>query len=227
MWEALRDLLDNASTKLGHTQVLRKFTAPRPSPDETVTQYFTKLIAFRKKFIGTTENITDDDKKTHIFTTLCKSYETTIQILEQRIPAPTAQHCMDAIGEFTEQMTVTHEIGEASTGAALYSRGGNCGGSRGGQGGGRGGGRGKGRQKHKCTYCKMDNHTTETCAKRKHTESDTTTSRNNEQTCYHCGLTGHFKADCVHFKRARDQRNKVNKGTASASLATVGDCDLI
>ena len=82
MWEALRDRLDNASTKLGRTQVLRKFTASRPLADETVTQYFTKLIAFRKKLIGTTENITDDAMKTHIFTTLSNSYETTIQILE-------------------------------------------------------------------------------------------------------------------------------------------------
>jgi len=70
MWEALMDRLDNASTKLSRTQVLRKFTVSRPSPAETVTQYFTKLIAFHKKLIGTTKNISDDTMKTHIFTTL-------------------------------------------------------------------------------------------------------------------------------------------------------------
>ena len=43
------------------------------------------------KLIGTTENITDDAIKTHIFTTLHNSYEMTIQILEQQIHAPTAQ----------------------------------------------------------------------------------------------------------------------------------------
>jgi len=168
MLEALRDRLDNASTKLSHTQVLRKFTGSRPSPDETVTQYFTKLIAFRKKLIGSTENITDDTMKTHILTTLSNSYATTIQILEQSIPAPTAQQCMDAIREYAERTTLTKEIGGASTRAALYSRGGNRGRGRqdGGQGGGHGGGRGNGRQKHKCTYCKMDNHTTEACGKR-------------------------------------------------------------
>ena len=159
MWEALRDRLDNASMKLGRTQVRRKFTASRPSPDETGTQYFTKLIAFRKKLIGTTDNITNDAMKTNICTTLSNSYEMTIQILEQRIPAPSAQQCMDVICEYAERTTLTKEIGDAATGAALYSRGGNCG--HGGQGGGRGGGRGNGRQKHKCTYCKMDNHTTE------------------------------------------------------------------
>jgi len=130
--------------------------------------------------------------------------------------------------EYAERTTLTKEIGDASTGAALYSRGGNRG--RGRRSDGRRSGRGNGRQKQKCTYCKMDNHTTEACGKRKRTENDngdTNTSRNDERTCYHCGLTGHFKTDCIHFKRARDQRNKVNKGTASASLATAGDRDLI
>jgi len=239
MWETLRNRLDNTSTKLSRTQVLRKFTAARPSPDETVTPYFTKLIAFRKKLIGTTENITDDAMKTHIFTTLSNSYETTIQILEQQIPAPTAQQCMDAFLEYAEQTTLTQEIGDASTGAALYSCGGNrgCGSGRGrgGRGGRRGGGRGNGCQKQKCTYCKMDNHTTEACRKRKHTETDTNTgskniggtntSRNDERICCHCGLSGHFKSHCIHFKRAWDQRNKVNKGTAL--LATAGDRDQI
>jgi len=243
MWEALWDRLDNALMKLSRTQVLRKFTASRPSPDETVTKYITKLIAFRKKLIGTTENITDDAMKTHIFTTLSNSYETTIQILEQRIPAPTAQQCMDVIREYAKRTTLNKEIGDVSTGAALYTRGGNRG--RGGRGGGLGGGRGNGCQKHKCTYCKMDNHTTEACGKRKQAENDTNTggtntggtntggtntggtntSRNDERTCFHCGLSGNFKSDCIHFKRARDQRNKLNKGTAS--LATAGDRDLI
>jgi hypothetical protein len=127
MWEALRDRLDNASMKLGRTQVLRKFTACRPSPDETVTQYFTKLITFRKRQIGTTEHITDDAMKTHIFTTQSNSYETTIQIVEQRIPTPTAQQCMDTIHEYCEQTTLTKEIGDGSTRAALYSRVGNHG----------------------------------------------------------------------------------------------------
>ena len=233
MWEALRARLDNASTKLGRTQLLGKFTASRPSRDEMVTQYFTKLITFHKKLIGTTENITNDAMKTHIFTTLSISYETTIQILEQRIPSPTAQQYMDMICEYAEQTTLNNEIRDASTGVALYSHGGKPGrGAQGGaQGGGEGGGRGGGRgnrcQKHKCTYCKMDNHTTQACGKRKYTESETNTSRNDERTCYHCGLTGHFKADCVHFKCAREQRNKVNKGTASASLATARDNDLV
>ena len=73
----------------------------------------------------------------------------------------------------------------------------------------------------------MDNHTTEACGKRENAESHSNTSRNDERTCYHCCLTGHFKADCIHFKRARDQHKKVKKGTASVLFATAADRDLI
>ena len=59
-------------------------------------------------------------------------------MLEQRIPAPMALQCMDAIRKYAERTTQTKEIGDASTGAALYTRGGNCG--RGCGRGGRGGG---------------------------------------------------------------------------------------
>jgi hypothetical protein len=123
MWEALRGQLDNASRKLGRTKVLRKITTSRPSPDETVSQYFTTLIVFRTKLIGNTKNITNDGMKTHMFTTVSNSYETTIQIIVQLIPTPTAEQCMDAICEYAEHTDLSTEIGYASTGAALYSRG--------------------------------------------------------------------------------------------------------
>jgi len=134
---------------------------------------------------------------------------------------------MDAIRKYAKRTTMTTEMKDACTRAALSSRGGNCGCGRGGRGGGLAGGQGNGRQKHKCSYCKMGNHSAKACTKRRHAEIDGNISRNIEQKCYHCGLTGHFKADCIHFKGARYQHKKVNKGTASATLAQAGDCDLI
>jgi hypothetical protein len=67
--------------KHGCPQVLRKFTASQPSPDEIVSPLSTKRVTFRKTLIGTSENKADDALKTHIFTTLTNSDETTIQIL--------------------------------------------------------------------------------------------------------------------------------------------------
>jgi hypothetical protein len=149
LWEAFRDRLDNAPMKLGWTQVLRKFTASRPSPEEMVTQYCTKSITFQMKLIGRTENITDDPMKTHINTTLSNSYETTIQILEQRIAASMAQQCIKTIREYAERTTLTIEIRDASTGVAQYTCGENRG--RGSGHGGRDGGRGNGRENRRQT----------------------------------------------------------------------------
>jgi hypothetical protein len=186
----------------------------------------------------------DDAMKTPIFTTKSNSYQTTIQILQQQIAAPTAQQCMDAIREYAEPTTTTNEIRDASMGAAISSRGGN--GGRPGGCGGRGSGcecaRRNGRQKHTCTYCKPDNHTTKACAKRKHTDIDRNTGGKNtggtntgsinnpthdKCTCAHSGLSGHYKSDMIHFKRALDQCIKVHKCTASALFATAGDRNLI
>jgi len=148
MRETPRDQLDNASTKLGRPQVRRKFTTYERSRDKTVTQYLTKPTAFRMQLLGTTENITNDAKKTHMFTTLSNSYEMTIQILEQCISAPTAKQCMDVIGEYAKWTTLIKDIGEASARAALYI----CGGNRGHRGwsDGRAAGRGNTRQEHSC-----------------------------------------------------------------------------
>jgi len=121
-WDTLRDRLENASTKLGITEVLWKLTASCPWQDETVTDYFTKRIAFRKKLIGTTKMNPDDSMKTHICTTQSNSYEMTMHLLQQGILAPTAQQCMDAIRKYAKRTTLIKEIGDPSTRAAQSSR---------------------------------------------------------------------------------------------------------
>jgi len=97
MWEALWNQLYKASMKPGCSLVLLKFTSFWQSGDDTITQYTTKLIIICKKQIGTTENITDDVLKTHIFTQSSNPYETNIQIYEQRILTPIEKQYKDGI----------------------------------------------------------------------------------------------------------------------------------
>jgi hypothetical protein len=78
----------------------------------------------------------------------------------------------------------------------------------------------------------MDIHTTEACGQSKHAENDTPTgdtitSSTDERSCFHCGLSGHSKSECIHSNNAQDQHNTVNNGTASASRATQGNRHLI
>ena len=78
----------------------------------------------------------------------------------------------------------------------------------------------------------MDNHTTAECGKlNRLTRSSNTTTQidDTDHTCYHRGLPGYFKADCIHRKRAQKQRNKVRKlGSATAAIAIAGgDRDML
>jgi len=63
MWQTLQGRLDNTTNQVGRTQIVCKFHALRPSQDEKITQYFTRLIDLRKKLIGSPETISDETMK--------------------------------------------------------------------------------------------------------------------------------------------------------------------
>jgi len=82
--------------------------------------YFTRLIDYRKQLSGSSEEISGESFVTHLFTYLPKEFATTINIFEGQAPPPTSQHIMDAIRLDEEKAALVTEIGEASTGDALY-----------------------------------------------------------------------------------------------------------
>ena len=104
MWQTLQNRVDNTTNQVSGTEIVREFHALRPSKDEKTTQYFTRLIDLRKKLIGSPEAISDETMKTHIFSTMPTEFETTIKILEQQIPVPTAQQ------SWTDYKTMLNEL---------------------------------------------------------------------------------------------------------------------
>jgi len=104
MWQTLQNWVDNTTYQVSGTEIVREFRALRPSKDEKTTQYFTRLIDLRKKLIGSPEAISDETMKTHIFSTMPTEFETTIKILEQHIPVPTAQQ------SWTDYKTMLNEL---------------------------------------------------------------------------------------------------------------------
>jgi hypothetical protein len=171
MWDILHNRFDNMLSKLGRTQILCKFHACHTGKDGKMTTYFTRLIDYDNQLSGSAEEISEESFVTHLCTHIPKEFATTINIFERQAPPPTLQHIMDAIRLDEEKAAFVTEIADASTGDALYSQ------RRGYQVRGRGRGRGRGgcgrsgRQKtYRCTYCKMDNHTTEACGKRNRSE---------------------------------------------------------
>lgn len=85
------------------------------------TQYFTRLINLRKELIGSPETISNETMKIDIFSTLPKEFETTINLLAQQIPVPTAQQVMDRLRDDVDQTEFAKEVIDESTGSGLYN----------------------------------------------------------------------------------------------------------
>ena len=240
MWNTLESSLDTAGSYIGRQEILRQLRACRPKEDEPLKTYFTKLSNYRTQLDHTDDAITDRDFRTQIFTSLPSQYAMILMVLKHRRPLPTPEEAMHDLLEEETTTGLTKELGDASTGAAqLSQRGGyrgrgrgGCGGlgGRGGRGGcggrgGRGGNGGSGgsgaSHESKCTYCKIDSDTTDACRKRKRDQEG---GNNDEHICFQCGLPGHVKVDCVSYKHIKEWW-KVKKATATAALATTGDCD--
>jgi len=115
-------------------------------------------------------------------------------VLKHRRPLPTPDEAMHDLLEEETTASLTQELGDASTGAALFTqRGGyrgrgRCGrGGRGGHGGHGGhsgyGGSSRTGDSHesKCTYCKSDSDTTDAYRKRKRAQEGGNNGANDER----------------------------------------------
>jgi len=159
-----------------------------------------------------------------------------LMVLKQRWPLPTPE---EAMHDFLEEQTtpsLTKELGDTSTGVSHFSqpggyrgqgRGRGQRGGHGGQGGcsGHGGPSGSSgtgdSHECECTYCKIDSHTTDAWWKQKRAQEG---GNNDERICFQCGLSGKVKVDHVSYKCIKEWRKGKN-ATATAALATTGDCD--
>jgi len=239
MWNTLETSLDTTRSYIGRQDILRQFRACRPKEDEPLKAYFTKLSNCHIQLDHTDDAVTDRDFRTPLFTSLPSQYAMISMVRKHRRPLPTPEEAMHDLLEEETTASLTKELGDTSTGAALVTRrGGYRGGGRGRDGRGRCGGcGGRGRHsghsgssgtgdshKSKCTYCKIDSHTTDACRKWKHAQAGGNNGGNDEHICFQCGLPGDVKVDCVSYKHIKEWW-KVKKATATAALATTGDCN--
>ena len=153
-----------------------------------------------------------------------------LMVLKHRRPLATPEEAMHDLLEEENTASLTKELGDTSTGAALLTqRGGNRGrragrGGRGGDGGHRGRSGTGDSHESKCTYCNIDSDSTNAGTKRKRAQEGGNNGANDERICFQCGLPGHVKVDCVSYKRIKEWW-KVKKATATAAHGTSGDCD--
>jgi len=234
MWNTLETSRDTAGSHIGKQDIVRQIHAWRPKEDEPHKAYITKLSKYRTQLDHTDDAITDRDFCKQIFTSLSSQYVMISMVSKHRTPLPTPEEAMHDLLEEETATGLTKELGDASTGAALLSQrgsyrgpgrhgpGGRGGrGGRGGSGGSGGGGGSGDSHESKCTYCKIDSHTTDACRKRKHAQEG---GNNDDRICLQCRLPGHVKVDCVSYERVKEWW-KVTNATDSAALPTTRDCD--
>jgi len=230
MWNTLETSLDTAGSYISRQDILRQFCACRPKVEEPLIAYSTKFSNYHTQLDHTDDGITDRDFHTEIFTSLPSQYAMTLIVLKHRRPLPTAEEAMHDLLEEETTTGLTNQLRDASTRATPLSHHGGCRGrGRGRSGCGEPGGRGgiggcdgsRHSLKSKCTYSKIDSHTTDACRKRKRAQEG---GNDDERNCFPWGLPGHVKVDCVPYRRIKEWW-KVKKATATTALATTRECN--
>jgi len=130
-------------------------------------------------------------------------------VVKYKRPLPTPEEAMHDLLEEETAATLHTQRG------AYHSRGQGC----------SCGGRGRSCEtgdshESKCTYFKIDSYTTDAGGKRTRTQEG---GHNHERIGSQCGLPGQVTVDCVSYKHIK-QWWRVKKATATAALATTGDC---
>jgi len=231
MWNTLETSLDTTWSYISRQDILRQFHACRPNEDEPLKAYFTKLSNYFIQLDHTNNAITDRDFRRHIFRSLPSQYAMILMVITHTRPFPTPDEAMHDLLEQETTASLSKELGDASTVAALFSQSGGYGGRGLGHGHGGHGGRsehhghgGSGdSQEIKCTYCKIDSHATDACRERERVQEGRN-NWNDDRIGFQCGLPGHIKGDCVSYKHIQ-VRWTAKIATATAALTRTGDFD--
>ena len=230
MWETLKTRLDTSATRSGRTTLLQQFRSARPKgTDEPITEYFRRLLQYRQQLHGTNDQISDDEFRTHIYTTLPDQFAMTIEVLMGRTPEPSVEDVIAAIQQKATTAAIAKDISDpnGNFSTAMYA---NTNNNRGGHRGGfRGRGRGGRYQPYRkyCHHCKMTNHNTKDCRKAppgSTPPTNATPPTNESRKCYYCTRQGHLEKDCRTKKAALELRK--GKKTSSSSDITIANASL-
>jgi hypothetical protein len=90
MWDIPHHRFKNTLSKLGRTEIVRKFHVCHPAKDEELNTYFTCLIDYGNELSGSAKEISDDSFVAHLFANIPKEIATTISIFKRQASPPTS-----------------------------------------------------------------------------------------------------------------------------------------
>jgi hypothetical protein len=94
MWDILKNKLDGAGTRSGHTAILRRFNQLRPVDKAPIAEYISTLSACRKELDGTEQSFSDEIFITHLLTTLSTTFNSIVDIITHQ---PAADQTIDYV----------------------------------------------------------------------------------------------------------------------------------
>lgn len=208
MWDTLDKQLNTANSAVGRQAIFRQFMELKPSPNEAIGEWFTRLLELKNQVDGTAEAITPVMFKTHVFTSLPDSFEVTSKI-QQNNPEATIEEIIEALKE-DEKIRGMRFKSETTNDAFVATRG------RGGLSSWPGKGRGRGFSARGsatwCSFCRSGTHTTDACRSKKQFElKRNRDSTGNEVECFYCGEAGHFQRDCPTKQKGDRAKERASK----------------
>jgi len=130
MWQILKERLDLTTSYIGCTVIVAQFQNVQPITGESISVYVARLQVFQLQLPGSTEEITEQALRTHVYTTARPEFNTAIGYLK-RTPDVTIPNLITVLKETEEENKVeaAAAVVDSKSGTGLYVRG------RGGRGG--------------------------------------------------------------------------------------------
>ena len=122
MWNTLETSLDTTGSYIARHVIFRQFCACRPKEDEPRKAYLSKLSNYRIQQDHTNDAVTNRDFHTQIFASLRSQYAMILMVITHRRPLPTPEEAMHDLLEEETTASLIKELGDASTGAALFTQ---------------------------------------------------------------------------------------------------------
>ena len=83
MWQILKERLDLTTSYIGCTVIVAQFQNVQPITGESISVYVARLQVFQLQLPGSTEEITEQALRTHVYTTARPEFNTAIGYLKR------------------------------------------------------------------------------------------------------------------------------------------------
>jgi hypothetical protein len=203
IWNILNEKFNTANSQAGQMALARAFQRLRPHDDDTsINQFISRLLNIRNQLAGTEEEISEKRLVSQILMSLPSAYEPTIQMItfaprEQQ----TLEFVVNTLLETEKGRNNRLDVGSSNAGSSLTSGSALAAYSRENS-------RGRGSRGNSRSRSRGSSHSRGRSRGRGGIQKSTS---NDDEGCWHCGISGHTRKECRKRKREQKQKQQDDK----------------